>query len=353
MADTANKTEKPTPRRIQKARREGRFPDTRHLLSGFQFFAVVLLLSWGFEHWLQAFQRLCAHLIQRAAAHPLTPGEFLFLSRETLVRSLLPVAMAGGSLVVFGILVQLLATQFGFSFKNLAPNFHRLNIAARIPGVIRENLNQTVQALILLPVFFYLTYTVCRDNAALLLRLPLSRLPEELRAVSGLFHSLLWKAAFALLLFGVFAHLRERRRYTRGLMMSRQEIIEEHKEIEGNMLVRMRIRRLQRDLRRANMLRKVPLATAVVVNPTHYAVALRYEMDSQTAPVVVAKGKNYIALRIRAVAESHHVPVVENPPLAQALYRSVEVGQEIPPEFYRAVAEILAYVYQVLMARHR
>jgi flagellar biosynthetic protein FlhB len=99
------------------------------------------------------------------------------------------------------------------------------------------------------------------------------------------------------------------------------------------------------------MMKKVPTATAVIVNPTHYAVAIRYHMDSQAAPMVVAKGKNYLALRIKQIAIENQVPIIENPPLAQALYGSAEVGQEIPPQLYRAVAEILAYIYKLMNGR--
>ena len=351
MADTTNKTEKPTPRRLQKARAEGRLPNTRHLLSGFQFLVFVVLLSWCASGWLNSLRRLTTYVIERSTTHVFSNGELIYLVREMLARSLAPLA-AGGVAVVAAVLgAQLLATQFGFSLKSLAPNAARLNPTLRIQGILRENLNSTFQALVLLPVFFYVTWSICRDNLALIVALPLSGLTEALRQVTGILIGLLWKASVALVVFGLVAYGRERRRYTRGLMMSRQEIIEENKEIEGNMLARMRIRRLQRDLRRNGMMQKVPMATAVVVNPTHYAVALRYEMDSGRAPSVLAKGKNHIALAIRRIAEASRIPIVENPPLAQALYRSVEVDQEIPVEFYRAVAEILAYVYRTLMAR--
>jgi flagellar biosynthesis protein FlhB len=144
---------------------------------------------------------------------------------------------------------------------------------------------------------------------------------------------------------------RQRRKYRRQLRMSKQEIREEVKETEGNPQTKSRIRRLQRDYSRRRMMKDVPTAAAVVVNPTHYAVALRYSLDGMTAPVVVAKGRNYQARRIREVAMAHQVPIVENPPLAQALYKSVEVGQEIPAHLYRAVAEILAYIYKLMRGR--
>lgn len=162
---------------------------------------------------------------------------------------------------------------------------------------------------------------------------------------------LLWKAAFVFVAIGLLDYYRQRKRWMAEMRMTRQEVREEHKEVEGNPLIRMRIRRLQRELRRRRMMQQVPKATAVIVNPTHYAVAIRYQMGSPGAPRVVAKGKNWLARRIREIAVRHQVPVVENAPLAQALYASAEVGQEIPVHLYQAVAEILAYIYRLMRGR--
>ena len=115
--------------------------------------------------------------------------------------------------------------------------------------------------------------------------------------------------------------------------------------------MKSRIRRIQRDLARRNMMKDISKATAVIVNPTHYAVAIRYEMDSMAAPMVLAKGRNYLARRIREIAMDHQIPIVENQPLAQALYKSAEVGQEIPAHLYRAVAEVLAYIFKLMNPR--
>jgi flagellar biosynthetic protein FlhB len=133
--------------------------------------------------------------------------------------------------------------------------------------------------------------------------------------------------------------------------MTKQEVKDELKETEGNLQMKLRIRRLQRDAARRSMLKAVPKATAVIVNPTHYAIALQYEMSSKAVPSVVAKGKNYLAQAIRKRAAEHDIPIIENKPLAEALYQSVDVGQEIPPHLYRAVAEVLAYIYRTLSRR--
>ena len=147
---------------------------------------------------------------------------------------------------------------------------------------------------------------------------------------------------------GIVDFFRQSRRFTREIRMTKQEVRDEAKETEGNPQIKMRIRRIQRDMRRRKMMKEVPTATAVIVNPTHYAVAIRYQHESMSTPLVVAKGKNYLAARIRQKAIEHQIPLIENPPLAQALYKSVDVGQEIPPHLYRAVAEILAYIYRLM-----
>jgi flagellar biosynthetic protein FlhB len=142
--------------------------------------------------------------------------------------------------------------------------------------------------------------------------------------------------------------MKQRSRYMDRLGMTKQEIRDEAKETDGNPQVKGKIRRMQRDLARRNMMREVPKATAIIVNPTHYAVALKYEQGTMAAPRVVAKGKNYLAARIRKKAIENQIPIIENPPLAQALYKSVDVGQEIPAHLYRAVAEILAYIFRLM-----
>jgi flagellar biosynthetic protein FlhB len=141
--------------------------------------------------------------------------------------------------------------------------------------------------------------------------------------------------------------------FERQLRMSQEEIREENKETEGHPMVRMRIRRAQRQMRRGRMLGEVRRATVVVTNPSEYAVALEYRPEGMEAPVVVAKGRNLLAQLIKREARWHDVPIVENPPLAQALYRAVEVGKAIPAKLYTAVAEILAFIYRAQEASRR
>ncbi|MBL8221619.1 MAG: EscU/YscU/HrcU family type III secretion system export apparatus switch protein, partial [Bryobacterales bacterium] len=200
---------------------------------------------------------------------------------------------------------------------------------------------------VLLPVFAWILYALIAAHWEEFLVLPRMSLEAGLGRVAGILSSLLWKAAVVLFVLGAIDLFRQRRRWMSQLRMTKQEIREEQKDVEGNPLIRMRIRRLQREALRRRMMEQVPKATAVIVNPTHFAVAIRYQPASMAAPKVVAKGKNYLALRIRETAVRSQVPVIENPPLAQALFRSADVGQEIPAHLYQAVAEILAYIYRL------
>jgi flagellar biosynthetic protein FlhB len=205
--------------------------------------------------------------------------------------------------------------------------------------------------MVLLPIFLWAVYAIARDKLEGFLALPMESVATGWGFLGGSLMELFWKASGVFLIFGCVDLIRQISRYKQDLRMSKQDIKEEAKDIEGNPQMKARIRRLQRDRMRHNMMKDVPKATAVIVNPTHFAVAIRYQVESMAAPLVIAKGKNYLALRIRQKAIENQIPIVENAPLAQALYKSVEVGQEIPPHLYRAVAEILAYIYKLMHGR--
>jgi flagellar biosynthesis protein FlhB len=347
MADTGQQTEKPTPRKLEKARKEGHFPVSKEFVNGVQFLIFVTLIGSYSRGWLSTLVETSRVILDRGFHVELTPlilRELLFLLTKRLA---FPLMMAGAALVGASLATHLLVTRLGFSFKKLAPDFARLNPAKNLANLKRQNLTGFVQALILLPVFSLAVYAVAKDNLPVYLQLPFQAVDSGLKRVSSSIGDLLWKAVYLFLIWGSIDLFRQQRRFEQEMRMSKQEIRDESKESDGNPQVKQRIRRLQKEALRRRMMSQVPSATAVIVNPTHYAVAIRYQMESMATPVVVAKGKNYLALRIRQVAIENMVPIVENPPLAQALYKSVEVGQEIPANFYRAIAEILAYIYKL------
>ncbi len=346
MAD--DRTEQPTKRRLEKARREGQFPASRELTTAAQFLGFVALLRFWTPQLLDHLRSL-THEVLEAAFRPAITVQFLTgFYRAALIHVLYPVLLAGAGMALIGLAAQLGVTRFGFSPQKLAPDFSRLNPANKLRDLPAQNFAAALQSSVLFPVIGLALYAIARDNLEAYLRLPSLSFAAGLAVVSHSLMTFFWRAAFAFVVLGVLDMLRQQRRFTKSLRMSKQEIRDEHKESEGSPEIKARIRRLQRDAARRNMMKAVPTATAVVVNPTHYAVAIRYELEKMAAPLVVAKGKNYLARRIREIAVRNQVPIVENQPLAQALYKSADVGQEIPPHLYRAVAEILAYIFKLM-----
>jgi flagellar biosynthesis protein FlhB len=350
-SSSGEKTEQATPRRLIKARKEGQFAASHDFISGLQFTVFVVLIAQTGPSLLATLKEVTRGLFIEAFRGDLSPGTLIGILHEALFRGLSPLVYASGILILTAVVFQLSSTGFSFSLSRMTPKASNFDAISKLKSLPQKGLVSSIQAVALVAVFGTTIYWIVTKSGERLLMIPLSSFQVGLETLRSLCMDLLWKGAALFLLFGFVDFLRQKRRFSKQMRMSKQDIRDEAKEAEGNPQTKMRIRRLQRDVRRRRMMDEVRTATAVVVNPTHYAVAIRYHHDTMAAPLVVAKGKNYLALRIRARALEFDVPLIENPPLAQALYKSVEVGQHIPPHLYRAVAEILAYIYRLMGAR--
>jgi flagellar biosynthetic protein FlhB len=342
------RSEQPTQQRLKKARTEGNFPTSREFLSAVQFTGFVTLSVLFGGALIRQVGMLMRTLLEFAFTGDITVARLVTLLRYEIVPRFAPLMFAGAVLVVLSVTAQLATTKLGISFEKLMPDIKRLNPLKKLTSLPAQNLPIFLQALLLLPVVGYVVYYEASENLDSFLELPWMAAQPALTRIGSTIETLLWRAVALFLLVGVCDLLWQRHRYIKQLKMSKHEVKQESKEQQGSPHIKQKIRRLQRDAARRNMMKAVPTATAVIVNPTHYAVAIKYSMDGGAAPKVVAKGKNYVAARIRKRAIEAGVPIVENPPLARALYTSVDVGQEIPVHLYRAVAEILAYIYKLM-----
>lgn len=351
MPDKSEQTEKATPHRLKKAREEGRFPAAKDFVAAIQFAAFVAWLSYSGDAWISQVKIALRILFASAFRRDLAFQSIGILLAQTVERCFLPLAPLAGILLGITLGTQFMVTGFGLSAKGLLPDLNRLNPASKFKQLRRQNVPSFFQALVLIPVFGYAVYVIVRAHLIDFYNMPAQSLLASIHVITGSLQNLLWKAAGAFMVFGLVNFFRQRQQWSGDLKMSKQEIKDESKQNDGNPQVKSRIRRLQRDLRRRTMMKEVAKATAIIVNPTHYAVAIRYKMSSMAAPTVVGKGKNYLAARIRKLADEHSIPIIENPPLAQALYKSAEVGQEIPPHLYKAVAEVLAYIFKLMKGR--
>jgi len=342
------KTEQPTARRLQQAREQGNGPRSRELATAAVFSAGVLAvgalsgpLGHGTLHWMRAALSPDKKLFSQA---DLLANHFahLLLRLFQVISPLLLVCM----LACF--LAPLLMGGLHFSTQGLSPNLNRLNPISgwkRLYGshALAELLRSLLRT-VLLGTAAALCLWQGQNNLRALLRFPL-----ETAIGSGLALTLrlLLACALALVLLAAIDVPWQRFIFRRKLMMSRDELRRELKESEGSPEMRARIRQLQMQLAQRRMIEAIPSADVVIVNPQHYAVALKYEGQRMNAPVLVARGVDEMALRIRQVAQSHQVSIVSAPPLARALYREGQLGKEIPVRLYAAVAQVLSWVYQV------
>ncbi|MBZ5601601.1 MAG: EscU/YscU/HrcU family type III secretion system export apparatus switch protein, partial [Acidobacteriia bacterium] len=320
MADSGQRTEKPTQRRIEKARKEGNFPASREFVSSVQFIGFVAIAGTFGGTFIIRTARVVRYLFSIAFTTEITVPSVVSLMRGVVAPALEPLVYAGAALVLLVLFAQLASTKGGISVSKLTPDFKRLDPMKKLTSLGGQNVPMLLQALILLPAVGAAVYYEVKENLDSFLELPWMPAQAGMVRVGSTISTLMWRSAGFFLVVGLVDLIWQRQRYMKQLKMSKQEIREESKEQEGNPQIKGRVRRLQRDLLRRQMMKEVPKATAVIVNPTHFAVAIRYSVDSPGAPRVVAKGKNYLALRIRKMAIEHQVPIVENPPLAQALY---------------------------------
>lgn len=340
----ANQTEPATPRRREKAREKGQVARSRDLIgaaSGMAATFVLFSLMSSFPHAWGGFFHDCIEgavsgNLRMDALPPFLNHSGLFVATAAALGMGWIVAL--GSALAQGGLV--------FAPTSLLPTASRISPAAKLGQLFSISaLRKLIKSLLPAAAVAYLGVGCLRRDWPALMSLSARSSRGTLGFAADRIFEVAWKSALVLLVWAVLDYLFERQHLSSELKMSRQEIADEYKESEGNPVIKGRIRRLQRQVRRRRMLDDTKRANVVITNPTEYAIALEYRPD-MPAPVVVAKGRNLLAAQIKEIARWENIPMVENRPLAHALYRTVEVGQSIPAKLYAVIAEILAAVYR-------
>jgi flagellar biosynthesis protein FlhB len=349
MAESAQDRHLPaSARKIEKAREDGqvaRSRDLGHFAAVGAGGALLLTLAPAASGWLQD---LLAEGLRFDATHLAGPRPMLERLGEGTWRMLALLLPLGAALVAVALAAGLLSGGWNWTLKPLAPKFDKFNPLTGLGRVFsKHQLGETLKACALALVLGTIGALWLRAHAkdfAQTLALPL---PAALAQGASLLQAGLMLLVIALAAFAVIDVPLQRKRLLDRLKMSHQELKEEHKQLEGNQEVKGRVRARMREMARRRMLAAVPQADIVVMNPTHYAVALKYDDKTMAAPRVVAKGADLLALRIRDLARDNRVPVLQAPPLARALYAHAEVDQEVPAALFAAVAQVLAWVYQL------
>ncbi|MBE3518685.1 MAG: flagellar biosynthesis protein FlhB [Firmicutes bacterium] len=341
------KREPPTQRRRQQARERGQIPSSQELTKAVALLAGVVSLVF-------AGGPISRYVAAKTSSFfsmdvPAEPGVSwaLWCLRETFVTAFVatvPVALAA---LVTGTLVAAVQVGVNFRLSLVMPDLERIDPLAGIRRLFsRRGLEASLRSVVKVALVSFCAWKVLSGLWGQLGALVVRDVRDSVMLAVDAVKDVLLTCSALLVLVGAFDFAYQWWENERSLMMTPRELREELKETEGKPEVKSAIRARQRAIARRRMMKRVPEADVVVTNPTHYAVALKYDEKTMRAPEIVAKGLDHLALRIRDLALKSGVEVVENPPLAQALYRAADVGEEVPPELYQAVAEVLAYVYR-------
>lgn len=346
--DQDSKTEEPSARKLEKAREEGQVAISTEIKTwlGLLGIATIVMIIAPY---------LMRSLVGRIRSYIEFPH--LMLTDQTglhrtvsslIIDVLLLLAFPFAIMLILGVVSSIVQAGFVFSTKKIEPNLNKINpmsglkrlfssrsIIELIKGILKIGIGGYVAASLIWPMMKGVDTLIDADLETIL-----SRLQDMVLVITV--------AIFAIMLFVSFLDfIYQRYDHLKKMRMTKQEVKDEHKQTEGDPAIRGRLRQIRMERARQRMMQAVPGADVVVTNPTHYAVALKYDVEKMTAPVVVAKGTDHVASRIRTLADENDITVVENPPLARALYAMVEINEEIPPEHYRTVAEVIGYVMRL------
>ncbi|MCX6076594.1 MAG: flagellar biosynthesis protein FlhB [Campylobacterales bacterium] len=347
MADDTEKTEEPTDKKISDAREEGNVPKSQDAAGVVTLFVAIIALLMLFPYMSQHMILLFKYYFSLIGM-PLDKLFMIDIAVVTIRETLLMVLPLAVAVAVAGVAAAL--AQFGFLFttKAIMPDFKKINPISGIANLFSmkkalEGAKITFKSFITLGVgFVYFFYFI--------LELPtvaMFGLIDQLNWLKDKMLIIAFVMLFIIFIFAIIDVIIVRKQYFDGLKMSKQEIKDEMKNMDGDPLIKSKIRQIQMQAARKRMMAEVPHADVVITNPTHYAVAIKYDEEKTRAPVVVAKGMDHIAQQIKKIARENGVTIVQNPPLARSLYNEVDLDKPIPESLFAAVAEVLAYVYKM------
>ncbi|GAB0058834.1 Flagellar biosynthetic protein FlhB [Candidatus Magnetaquicoccaceae bacterium FCR-1] len=345
-ADNESKTEDPTGKRLGDARDKGQVASSREVGTALLLLGATGVFFFHGETLWNAFQEKMRFFLSGAISDDLTHHGLSVLLDGVLIGMLIDLAPFMLVLVFMAIFGSLIQHGFLFSWEPLMPKFSKINPWSGLKRLFsKRSLVDLFKSILKMGVISLVVYYSIKGSMEEILGWSATSIEQITFALGKESLSVLWKVSLAFLAFALFDFMYQRYEHMKSLRMTKQEVKDELKQMEGDPLVKSRIRQIQREMAQRRMMAEVPKADVVITNPTHVAVALLYQQGKMAAPKVIAKGRGHVAERIREMARGHRVPIVENPPLARSLFKDVDLDRVIPHDLFKAVAEVLAYVY--------
>lgn len=348
------KTEPATEKKLSDARKEGQVAKSREIANGLGILAVFLVLrlfvgTMG-NQFLDVFSNVYGQIPEMVKFYggymPETNLRIVF--RELLLQCVLisaPVLLIG---MVIAFVSDVVQVGWKPTAKPMQPKFSKISPISGFKRIFSANsLVELVKSLAKIGLVVYICYNYLQDKWKLLFLLYDMPLLQALQLTSVIVTDLGIRVAAVYMILAFADYIYQRVKFSRDMRMTKQEVKDEYKQQEGDPQIKGRIRQRMREASRRRMMQDLPKADVVITNPTHYAVAIKYDPEVADAPLVIAKGEDYLAQRIKQIARDNQVEIVENKPLARMLYANVDIGQAVPPELYQAVAEVLAFVYHL------
>jgi flagellar biosynthesis protein FlhB len=347
MAGAGEKTEAATPKRRQEAREKGQILKSVEVNTAALLVAGAAFLQWGMPSMSTALFELTTRTFETFATVEFSTATVFSLSIGLILFCLKLVAPLVLGIALVGTVANI--GQFGFLLSGHAvqPQFSRVNPMEGAKRIFSSRtLVELVKTILKVVIVGFFAWQALQDKGPMLVSLADMQAGPAGYAISAAMMQVVWRVAGAFVVIAAADYMYQRWFFERSMRMSKEEIKEELKQSEGNPHMRARLRQRARALARQRMMQQVPTADVVITNPTHFAIAIKYE-PGMDAPKVIAKGERLIAQQIKKMAREHNVPMVENRPLAQALFKACQIGQSVPPDLYKAVAEVLAFVYRL------
>ena len=347
-SSSEDKTEQPTQKRLSDARAKGSVAKSTELNS-----AIILLLGMSFFYLTALrFWHLLMHGMKTTFLHINTEQVSMEAIRPHYMIGLVFIAKIVWPFFAFiafiGVFANILQVGFLFTTQPLEPNLSKLNPISGLKNLVSvKGLAEAIKGFFKVFIVMFVAYLIIKADLPKIFSAADCSVGQSVVLLGKEMYKIGIIISILILVMAGFDYAFQRWNYMKSMRMTKQEIKEERKQLEGDPLIKSRIKSLQREMARRRMMDEVPKATVVVTNPTFIAIALQYEPDEMNAPKVVAKGKRIIAERIKKIARENDIPIVEDKPLARSLYEVVEPGDEVPPDYFAAVAEILAYVYKL------
>jgi len=347
----AEKTEQPTPRRLARARERGQVAQSQELPAVVSIIALTIVLALMAPKMMRWFFVQMRYGISGDSEVFADTQAFLGLFNARIIDSLVILCPVFAAVCVGGIVSCVAVSGPTFAPRAIRLRFNAINPAEGLQRLINaRSMVHLLAAILKLTFVSIIVWLYLRSRLDMLAALRWTWSTQILTAIAGIILGLLIRVCIALLVIGIADSFYQKWKYTKDLMMTKQEVLEERKDFEGLPSVKRRIREIQVKMSMQRMMQEVPKASVVLVNPTHVAVALRYDAATMDSPKVVAKGADHMAEKIREIARAYGVPIIRRPQLARTIYSTVDLGSGIPEALYMAVAEVLAMIYRL---RHK